>query len=156
MQGTSSVSVESAPKGGFWIRFVAYLIDALIVGVPIYIVFGLILGMTRTTVSSTGSAAAGGIAAGFYGVLILAYVVYFVYFWSAGGGQTPGMRLFGLRVVKTDGSRVSVGTAILRYIGTIINSIIFGLPIGWIWAAFDKNKQGWHDKIAGTYVVKAT
>jgi uncharacterized RDD family membrane protein YckC len=35
-----------------------------------------------------------------------------------------------------------------------VNSIIFGIPIGFIWAAFDKNKQGWHDKMAGTYVVK--
>jgi uncharacterized RDD family membrane protein YckC len=38
----------------------------------------------------------------------------------------------------------------------IINSIIFGLPIGFIWAAFDPNKQGWHDKIASTYVIRVT
>jgi uncharacterized RDD family membrane protein YckC len=42
---------------------------------------------------------------------------------------------------------------IVRYIGYYINSFIFML--GWIWAIFDSNKQGWHDKLAGTYVVPA-
>jgi uncharacterized RDD family membrane protein YckC len=58
-----------------------------------------------------------------------------------------------IKVVKTDGSPITVGTAIVRYIGYIVNSLIFGLPIGFIWAAFDPQKQGWHDKIAGTYVI---
>ena len=42
---------------------------------------------------------------------------------------------------------------IVRYIGYTVNTVVFG--IGWIWAAFDKDKQGWHDKLAGTVVIKA-
>jgi uncharacterized RDD family membrane protein YckC len=59
-------------------------------------------------------------------------------------------------VVKTDGSPLTVGGAIVRYVGYIVDSIIFGLPIGYLWAAFDKDKQAWHDKMAGTYVIKSS
>ncbi len=143
-------AAASAPKGGFWIRFVAYLIDGIVIGVPL-LILGAILG------AFSGSSTANQVSAGlviWYLIDLVVSIGYFIYFWSAGGGQTLGMRMFKLRVIKTNGSRVSVGSAVLRYIGMIINSIIFGLPIGWIWAAFDKNKQGWHDKIAGTYVIK--
>lgn len=143
-------AAASAPKGGFWIRFVAYLIDDIVISVP-SLILGATLGAFR------GTTTADHVSAGLVISYLIALVVsigYFIYFWSAGGGQTLGMRMFKLRVVKTNGSPVSVGTAALRYVGMIINSIIFGLPIGWIWADFDKNKQGWHDKIAGTYVIK--
>jgi uncharacterized RDD family membrane protein YckC len=80
--------------------------------------------------------------------------VYFTYFWSAAGkGQTLGSRALNIRVVKTDGAYLDYGGAFLRFIGFIISCVVFF--IGIIWAAFDAQKQGWHDKIAGTYVVKA-
>ncbi len=60
--------------------------------------------------------------------------------------------MLGLRVIKTDGSPITVGTAILRYIGYIINTVI--ILMGWIWIIFDAQHQGWHDKLAGTVVVK--
>ena len=47
---------------------------------------------------------------------------------------------------------ISWGKAILRYIGYIISGLV--LLIGFIWIAFDARRQGWHDKIAGTYVVR--
>ena len=72
------------------------------------------------------------------------------FYWPLG---VPTSVFANIRVVKTDGSPITVGTAIVRYIGMIINSIIFGLPIGWLWVVWDPNKQGWHDKIAGTYVI---
>ena len=59
----------------------------------------------------------------------------------------------GLRVIKTDGTQISDADAVLRYVGYLINSPI--LMMGWIWAAIDDSNQGWHDKIASTYVVKA-
>jgi uncharacterized RDD family membrane protein YckC len=55
-------------------------------------------------------------------------------------------------VVRTDGSNLDIGQALIRYVGFVISGICLG--IGFIWAAFDPNKQGWHDKIAGTYVIK--
>jgi uncharacterized RDD family membrane protein YckC len=151
MSATAPVAA-SPPKAGFWIRFVAYLIDVVIVGIPL-LILGAILGAFSGF--STSNQASAGLAI-WYLIAAVGSIGYFIYFWSAGGGQTPGMRVFKLRVIKTDGSPVSTGSAFLRYIGMIINSIIFGLPIGFIWAAFDPNKQGWHDKIASTYVIRVT
>ena len=56
-----------------------------------------------------------------------------------------------LRVIKTDGSPISDADAVVRYIGYLLDSIFL---IGWLWALFDEHRQGWHDKLAHTYVVK--
>jgi uncharacterized RDD family membrane protein YckC len=75
---------------------------------------------------------------------------YFIGFWAT-TGQTPGKMALGIKVIGEDGSPVSWGKALLRYLGYILNSLAFS--IGFIWAAFDAKRQGWHDKIAKTYVV---
>jgi len=147
MQASGS-SAASAPKAGFWIRFVALVIDGLIVGIPGGIIVAILAGVAGKDAT--------GVIIVLYGLFILAEVAYFVYFWSRPAGQTLGMKMFKLRVVKTDGSPLTVGGAIVRYVGYIVDSIIFGLPIGYIWAAFDKDKQAWHDKMAGTYVIKSS
>jgi uncharacterized RDD family membrane protein YckC len=147
MQASGS-SVASAPKAGFWIRFVALVIDGLIVGIPGGIIVTLLVALVGKDAT--------GVIIVLYGLFILAEIAYFVYFWSRPDGQTLGMKVFNLRVVKTDGSPLTVGGAIVRYVGYIVDSIIFGLPIGYLWAAFDKDKQAWHDKMAGTYVIKSS
>ncbi len=55
--------------------------------------------------------------------------------------------------MKTDGTELTLTDALIRYLGLLLSCIVF--LIGVIWVAFDANKQGWHDKIANTYVVKA-
>ena len=86
------------------------------------------------------------------GISFLIGITYLVYFWSSyGKGPTIGMQLLHMKVVKTDGSLLSVTTALIRYVGLIVASIPF--CIGLIWAGIDSQKQGWHDKIAGTYVL---
>jgi uncharacterized RDD family membrane protein YckC len=86
------------------------------------------------------------------GLLQLASILYFVGFW-AWRGQTPGMMLLGLRIARdADGTPPGLGRSILRYIGFFISALV--LFIGFIWIAFDRRKQGWHDKIAGTVVVR--
>jgi len=62
------------------------------------------------------------------------------------------MRVFNLKVVRTDGSGLTITQALIRYVGLFLSFICFA--IGVIWVAFDADKQGWHDKIAGTYVVR--
>ena len=79
-------------------------------------------------------------------------LVYDVGFWVKNDGRTPGKMAIKVKVVKTDGSPITFGTAILRWIGYIISGLPLGL--GFFWIAWDSQKQGWHDKIAGTYVVK--
>lgn len=77
---------------------------------------------------------------------------YYWYFWTRQNGQTPGKSLMKIRVVKANGTELTDADAIIRYIGYYINSIVFML--GWILAIFDSNRQGIHDKLVSTYVVK--
>lgn len=77
-------------------------------------------------------------------------VVYYVGYWAK-SGQTVGKSMLGIKVVGTDGSRLSTGKALLRYIGYLVSGIV--LSLGFLWIAYDPKRQGWHDKIAGTYVI---
>jgi uncharacterized RDD family membrane protein YckC len=77
--------------------------------------------------------------------------LYFVAFWVT-RGQTLGMMVAGVKVIRLDGTGVDTGRAIVRYFGYIIS--IIPLFLGFIWIAIDAHKQGWHDKMAETYVVK--
>ena len=124
-------------KIGFWRRFLATIIDFVLVGIVTSIIGNLFGG------GGTGS-----------GLTFILGLVYYLYFWSSyGHGQTLGKRALSIRVVKTDGTELTLVDALIRYVGLIVSCI--ALFIGVIWVAFDPNKQGWHDKIAKTYVVKA-
>ena len=137
---------------GFLIRLVAYIIDAIILAIGqgiLMAIFGLSSFMTQSGGGSQVSIGALQII-GF--ILILVWDIgYFVYFWSS-SGQTPGKMIMGIKVVSVDGGPVSVGKAIVRLIGYAISGIV--IYLGFLWIIWDKGKQGWHDKIAGTYVVK--
>lgn len=87
----------------------------------------------------------------FFLVFIFWVTTYYIFSWLKYGGQTLGNRVMALKVVRENGKPMDVITGIVRYIGYIISSIVF---LGYIWMAFDKRKQGWHDKIAKTLVVK--
>ena len=140
MAAATAVAATSGEKIGFWRRTGAYIIDA--VGL-------IVLAQIVTTLTGGGSTFDGGPN----GLSFVIDTVYFVGLWAYWNGQTLGMKALGIKVVKTDGSALTVSTAIIRYIGLIISFVV--VFIGVIWVAFDANKQGWHDKIAGTYVVKA-
>lgn len=139
MAAEATAVVVTMTKVGFWVRFFAIFIDGLGVG----IVSNIISGATGAGAMSTSSSS----------INTLLGILYFCYFWSAqGGGQTLGMRVLNIKVVRTDGSALTILQAFIRYIGLFVS--IACLFIGVIWAAFDANKQGWHDKIASTYVVR--
>jgi uncharacterized RDD family membrane protein YckC len=87
------------------------------------------------------------------GVGFLVGLVYNWYFWTRNNGQTPAKSFMGIRVVKTNGSRLTDLDAVVRYIGYYISGFVLGL--GYLWAFIDADKQAWHDKLAGTYVVRA-
>jgi len=137
---TAPLPLALQTKAGFWTRAGAYILDSLIFTGP-----GIVVAIVGVTAGQDSA---------IYLLLLLilsvAWVVYFTYVWAT-RGQTPGMRAMNIRVVKTDGSRLTAGTAVVRYIGFVIASIPFDL--GLLWVAWDRNKQGWHDKMAGTYVV---
>lgn len=83
-------------------------------------------------------------------VLTLSTIVYYVFLWAM-TGQTLGMILLGLRVVTIEGRRLTIWRATLRFIGYMIAALPFFL--GFAWILVDDRRQGWHDKIAGTYVA---
>jgi uncharacterized RDD family membrane protein YckC len=150
---------------GFWIRFVAYLIDGIILGVPLVIILFVTEGSALSNYSDCVNAAIAsgvvvstcggtlyGAIAPFELVALAVEVVYFVGLWSQLGG-TLGQRLLGLRVVNAaTGKNIGIGQAIGRLVGYLISAFV--LSIGLIWVAFDSRKQGWHDKMAGTFVVR--
>ncbi len=87
-----------------------------------------------------------------YLIMLIWSVGYMLYFWST-SGQTPGKAILGLKIVRADGgAKLGLGKAILRLIGYAISGIV--IYLGFLWIIWDKEKQGWHDKIAGTYVIK--
>ncbi|WP_084349643.1 RDD family protein [Moraxella oblonga] len=130
---------------GFWIRAGASIIDNLLyalVTIPIFVIMGSV-GIIDVESTSIGMV-------DYLSSIIMASIVIFCWIKYAG---TPGKRLLKLKVLDANtGENISVGQAILRYIGYIPS--IFVLFLGLIWVAFDKNKQGWHDKIAKTVVVR--
>jgi uncharacterized RDD family membrane protein YckC len=150
---------------GFWIRVAALLVDAIIVGVPILIAFFALEGSTvhDYAVCVNDAVAAGTLVTtcegtflasiGYFELAAFAVqVAYFVILWSKFGG-TLGQRLFGLHVVDAaTGQHIGVGRALGRFVGYIISGLV--LYIGLIWVAFDPRKQGWHDKMASTFVVR--
>ena len=140
MSATTLPAVATTEKASWWTRFLAILIDAIGIG----IIAGAISSLLGADTQSRQ----------YQGLSILLQAAYFTYFWSAAGnGQTLGSRALKIRVVKTDGSYLDYVGAFLRYIGFVISCVVVFLGV--IWAAFDAQKQGWHDKIAGTYVVRA-
>ncbi|MCC7450943.1 MAG: RDD family protein [Anaerolineae bacterium] len=125
-------------------RFIALVIDGIILGVIGAIVGAVIPGTTiqgANGVSTTGP--------------IVSFIIglfYYWYFLTQRNGQTPGKKIMNVRVVREDGAPLTFVHVLVRYIGYTINSLVFML--GWIWAFFDSKKQGWHDKLAGTIVIK--
>jgi uncharacterized RDD family membrane protein YckC len=122
------------PRASFGIRFVAVLIDAVLLGV----------------VGSILRAILGDAAAGLVNLVLgLGYVVYLE---GSPAGQTVGKKIMNIRVVdyRTGGS-IDYGRALVRYIGKLVSGIVCFL--GYLWMLWDADKQTWHDKIATTTVV---
>lgn len=137
---------------GYGERLVAYIVDAIIVTIVIVVV-AFVGGLAVAGGAVTGSvpAAAGGVFLLVIAVLVVS-LGYFPFFWAR-GGATPGMKMFGLIVVRDrDGGPISGGQAILRLFGYWVSSVVFYL--GYIWVFIDKRRRGWHDLIAGTVVVQ--
>ncbi len=138
---------------GFWIRFLASVIDSIltfaIIGPILYWLYGkdyflVALGLREADSFFAGPADA-----------LLNYVlpaIAVVLFWIA-RQATPGKMALSMKIVDADSfGPLTKGQAIGRYLGYYLS--ILGLFIGFLWVAFDPRKQGWHDKLARTVVIK--
>lgn len=131
---------------GFWIRFVAYLIDGILTAV---VSFALAVITGEPLLDTDPAAPVFGISDA---IGLIFGIVYFAGFESSSYQATPGKMALGLIVTDTDGRRISPMRAVGRYFAKILSALI--LLIGFIMVAFTDRKQGLHDMMAGTLVVK--
>jgi uncharacterized RDD family membrane protein YckC len=115
------------PRAGFWIRLLATLIDF----VPYIVVLGIL-----NVFPPLG---------------VLLWAAYHVGFW-AWKGTTIGGIVLNLRLIRMDGRPVDLATAIVRSLASCISA--FFLCLGFFWAGWNRDKQSWHDLIAGTTIVR--
>jgi uncharacterized RDD family membrane protein YckC len=147
-QEIAKPAVELAKYAGFWYRFAAYLVDAIILSVAQLILASIFF--------------AGRVA--YYRIwsffLFVPYTIvstaigwlYFALFQSSEWQATPGKKVMGIVVIDYDEKRISFGRATGRYFAKIISGLI--LCIGYIMIAFTEKKQGLHDMIAETLVIR--
>lgn len=131
---------------GFWIRVGASIIDAIVILI--------VIGIPLTMIYGREYWASDELVKGVWDVL-LSYVlpiVATIWLWLK-FRATPGKMLTGIQVVNADTLQtISLGQAIGRYLAYILSTLALGL--GFIWVAFSKRKQGWHDMLANTVVIK--
>jgi uncharacterized RDD family membrane protein YckC len=135
--GLDATELESLPRPGFVARFGALVLDWILIGfvaalVPHRIFF--------IDIDSINEALRILFAVAYYAAMI------------AWRGTSLGGLLFGLQVVRLDSRPLDRATALVRAFGAILSGAVFGL--GWLWAFWDDDKQTWHDKFAGTVVVR--
>jgi uncharacterized RDD family membrane protein YckC len=163
----------SLEYAGFWIRLGAGVIDLAIVLSLIYSVSSIIGGITSRLTSALVASPAPfcGYASIVTNAVVIARpaddnainalliipvaaliaAIYMIGMW-VWRGQTLGKMVLGIKIIRTDSSPLDLNHAIIRCGGGVVAMAMLG--IGFIWIAFDSRKQGIHDKIADTYVVK--
>ena len=151
---------EQAPEtvflgryAGFITRMVAFIIDRAIVSIIVFITVWFTEWIVNAFQINIFLFAEGSswqmsllVTGLLYAVISL---LYDIGFWLL-AGQTPGKRVMGVRIVRTDGQRLNFGNALRRAIGYVLSGILF---LGYLWILFDDQRQGIHDKLAGTMVV---
>ncbi|MDD5401684.1 MAG: RDD family protein [Dehalococcoidales bacterium] len=149
MESDGNIVVEYA---GFWRRLGSFIIDALIIGSMNWVMTA----PWRWIFSVFHNWHDGWLSPVFYhdpfvGITVLIAAVYSVVFWLW-RGQTPGKIVMNIKVLKEDGTPLNLSGAIVRFLGYVVCFLTLG--IGFIILALDERRQGLHDKIALTVVVK--
>ncbi len=130
---------------GFWLRFAAGILDAIFLFLLLFFVNSIFSDYICDISASLLTMFAGGV------ISFLITFVYHVSFW-AWKGQTAGKLITGVKIIRTDSSPLDGKHAVIRFLSYVVSAL--PLMLGFIWIAFDHKKQGFHDKIADTYVVK--
>jgi uncharacterized RDD family membrane protein YckC len=134
---------------GFWARVLASLIDTILLGI-VLAPFGRHVQIGSNIMYGYGSLME--IYTSNWVSNVLAAVV-IIAFWSM-KSATPGKMVIGAKIVDAKtGAMPSLSQHVIRYLGYYLSMI--PLFLGFIWVAFDSKKQGWHDKLAGTVVVRS-
>jgi uncharacterized RDD family membrane protein YckC len=144
---------------GFWKRVVARIIDGCILAVPTNILYFLL--SLPIAARAAVDPYADSIALSFYSIIIAAimllfstaaYMLYYILLWKT-RQATVGYMIFGAKLIDANtGGTPTTGQCVGRYFAEFLSALVFCL--GYLWVAFDPQKRGWHDMLAGTLVVK--
>jgi len=161
-QRTAYAAAPSSPYGGFWIRFLAYFIDRIIVGVvaaPFYfiMVFPRMVPILEDAQRNQHPSpdmieAVVGTALTFGFFALVGTWLYDALLTSSAWQGTVGKKVLRLKVTDEAGNRISFARATGRFFGKILSAMI--MYIGFIMIGFTDRKRGLHDMIAGTLVMK--
>lgn len=131
---------------GFWARVLASILDNIWIGIVLVI---LLVGLGQAGVIQLSMTETGGTEMVIQTLIPLIMVVALWIKYAS----TPGKMAFGAKILDANTfGEVPAGRLVLRYVAYFVSVVPVGL--GFLWVAIDKRKQGWHDKIAGTVVVK--
>lgn len=135
-----SYNIKEFEYAGFIDRLLAGILDTIIIYLPIIIIENIIIFTTLKPLSTI-----------ILFEIILPFIIT-IFFWTS-KSATPGKLIMNMYIVdEKTGNPIEMAQSIMRYIGYFPAMLIFGL--GLIWIAVDQKNQGWHDKIAGTIVIK--
>ena len=138
MRGRRNIQSVDTLYGGFWTRFVAWIIDAIIISVVLATIRLAAQGFEQITSDAL-----------FNTVVAWAYFVVL----TAARGQTVGKMAVGVKVVTADGQKPGVRAVLLReVVGKAVSAVI--LFLGFLLIAVDGRKRGLHDRIGSTFVEK--
>jgi len=127
-------------------RLGAHVLDWIIPLVAFFLIF-----VTAGIGAATGTIVGGSISVILGFLLLMTYVIWALKLFK--NGTTPGKKLLGMRVIKEDGTPAGFFTMLIReWVGKPISGLI--LSLGFLWILFDRDKQGWHDKLMSTYVIE--
>lgn len=126
-ESIAPIDVATLPRAGFWVRMGALFIDVILIAVTVSLLDHL------------------------GGIWLLLLAIYGAVMWKL-KGTTIGGIVFHLKVARLDGRPIDWSTAIVRALGCFLSLVLIGL--GFLWILFDDERQAWHDKIAGTVVVR--
>jgi uncharacterized RDD family membrane protein YckC len=137
---------DARPEAGVVSRGAAYLVDATVLAGIVIVAIAI----AQLICAVTGIRArdlAGLVPPLSLTALPLLFVLYLTVFWGL-AGRTPGMALFGLRVVATNGRSLSWSAALLRALALSV------FPVGFLWCVVDRRHQAVHDKLARSLVIR--
>jgi len=133
---------------GFWARTLASLIDTVLMSIVVLPLSALVVS-PRARHTFTDELSFASLTTNW----ILPALVVLVFWFTR--GATPGKMAISAEIVDADTlQKPSQRQFVIRYLGYFVSTM--GLLLGFAWVGFDARKQGWHDKMASTVVVRRT
>jgi uncharacterized RDD family membrane protein YckC len=145
----AATAPDASSRAGVVSRSAAFILDA--VGTTVVITGGFwLLGVLGTVLKTSGLSKVDRAGAPVFSIVVtVSFLLYCAVAWRL-AGRTIGQALLGLRVVRTDGHPLKAPACVLRALGYLLSAILL---LGFIWVAFDRRRQGFHDKIARSLVI---